>query len=240
MHYKEITTKGLVTIHYHTIDLLHSLRKGVERWIKWCLLMCTLIPMLELLIGSLSKVWWERAEEDDIVRQGHRISKWLIIFLPYPFPPTPPPFLREERQRGGNKCWERKNSSCCNHKNSFTFRVLYLSIYAGVQNTFFFLYGVMPRGESYLPSVTRAQNRGCSTLGLQLAPGQNLLSSVPSLNDWFFSLNMKDFSQIPQENSHLGLRWGREKAGPLLLRPQTLWASNVGYCWVAKLSRLTG
>lgn len=238
MHYEE-TTKGLVTIHYHTTDLLHSLRKGVERWTKWCLLMCTLIPILELLIGSLSKVWWEKAEEDDIGRQGHRISKWLIIFLTYPFPPIPLSWERSGKE-GKISAEKEKTAPAVTTKIPSTFRVLYPSIYAGVQNAFFFLYGVMHRGESYLPSVTRAQNRGCSTLGLQLAPGQNLLNSVPSLNDWFFSLNMKDFSQIPRENSHLDLRWGRKKAGPLLLRPQTLWTSNVGYCWVAKLPRVTG
>ena len=46
----------------------------------------------------------------------------MIDHLPYLSISPHPPFLREERERGENKCWERKNSSCCNHKNSFHFQ----------------------------------------------------------------------------------------------------------------------
>lgn len=59
----------------------------------------------------------------------------------------------------------------------------------------------MHRGESLPSFCDQSPEQAVLLWGYPTSPWAEPLNSVTSLNDWFFSLNMKDFSQIPRENS---------------------------------------
>lgn len=196
--------------------------------------------VLELLIGSLSKVWWEKAEEDDIGRQGHRISKWLIIFLTYPFPPSPLSWERSGKE--GKISAEKEKTAPAVTTKFLPLSESYTLPYMLGSKMHFFLYGVMHRGESYLPSVTRAQNRGCSTSGAATSPWAEPpeFSNIPQWLILFLEYERLFSQNTPGEFTSGSKMCGMKEAGPLLLRPQTLWTSMLAVGSGQKFTGMTG
>lgn len=180
--------------------------------------------MLELLIGSLSKVW-RRQKRMTLEDKGHRISEWLIIFS---LLIHLSPFLREELKEGKISVEKEKTAPAVTTKFLPLSESHTLPHMLGSKMHVFSSMGWCTG--RILPSFCdQSPEQRLFYFGAAPAPGQNLLELVTSLNDWFFSWIWKTFSNTSGEFKHLDSWWGRKEAGPLLLRPQT---SRNFKCWL--------